>query len=223
MASYATAEQLRAQPGVTGTGDDTTIDLMLSAASLAIDGFCGRPEDGFLAAGTATMRIFPGSDEPWLMLPENVETTKVEVKFSASDTTWEELSTSLWLPFHGAPDWPNYNRFPLNGIVLLRGGPLTRFLRETQHSTWESEEEIGIPSPLPTVRVTAKWGYATVTPDLIIQATITQAARWFKRGQSFWADTTSSDTMGTLQYRKSLDPDIQMMLELSRFVRPIYG
>jgi hypothetical protein len=56
-----------------------------------------------------------------------------------------------------------------------------------------------------------------------VTATIVQASRWFKRGQSFWADTIASDSMGTASFRRSVDPDVKMMLDEARLRLTLYG
>ncbi len=73
----------------------------------------------------------------------------------------------------------------------------------------------------PTVRVTAKWGYALSCPKRVQEACIVQAARWFKRGESSWADSMATSELGTLMVTKELDPDVRMMLEAGRLVKPM--
>lgn len=54
--------------------------------------------------------------------------------------------------------------------------------------------------------------YIYRAPDLVRQATITQAARWFKRGMQGYQDASMSPDLGTLRYAQKLDPDIEAML-----------
>ncbi len=49
-------------------------------------------------------------------------------------------------------------------------------------------------------------------PELVKQATIAQALRWFKRGQQAFTDTGGIVELGTLLYTKKLDPEIETML-----------
>ena len=72
---------------------------------------------------------------------------------------------------------------------------------------------------LPTVRVTAPWGYAIATPPEIREATVMQAARWYKRMQSSMSDTLADGELGMLLYRKALDPSIQRILVDGRYVK----
>ena len=73
---------------------------------------------------------------------------------------------------------------------------------------------------VPTVQVTARWGYADAVPAAIRQACIVQAARWFRRGQGQWADTVGNPEMGQFLYRRAVDPAVQMILVHGGYKRP---
>jgi hypothetical protein len=73
---------------------------------------------------------------------------------------------------------------------------------------------------VPTVRITARWGYADTVPPEIRQATITQASRWYKRGEGTWADALANAEFGTVLFRQQLDPDLAMMLRRMRRLHP---
>jgi len=70
------------------------------------------------------------------------------------------------------------------------------------------------------VSVTANWGYAFHVPAAIKEACIGLSARWFKQGQSAWADTMASPELGQLIYQRE-NQDIKMML--MRYVKPAIG
>jgi hypothetical protein len=76
---------------------------------------------------------------------------------------------------------------------------------------------------VPTVQVTAKWGYAVTVPDRVKQACIIQAARWFKRGEGGWSDSLANADLGTLEFRKVLDPDLELILKQGRLIKPATG
>lgn len=225
---YATVEQLKAQPGVTGGDDDTVMALMLEAASRTIDGFCNRERDGFLASIVPSARLFVGSGMTYQWIDECVEVVSVAVKFTQTQPTYTSLAGTDWLPFKGGPDKPNFNLGPWTGIMAQRPGTIGYWPNGwigTYGWIWPSDrvlvDDEMLPK-LPTVEVSARWGYANAIPPQVTQATITQAARWFKRGQSFWADSAASSDFGVMQYRRELDPDVKMMLQLGRLVRPSY-
>lgn len=227
MTVYATPEQLYAQPGITVPDDTGTVDLMLAAASLAIDGFCNRAQDGFLATAMTHQRLYSGLGLPWLFIDEAVEITNIEWKSTAQQADWTTIDLADVIGFQGAPQDPNFNRFPYHALMLVGGRVNSLWpVAGTDFGWFWSEadrSDLVNQRKLPNVRVTGRWGYADVVPDPVIQATITQAARWYKRGQSFWADTAASPDFGVLSYRQALDPDIRMMLTLARLQRPTYG
>lgn len=231
---YATVTELRAQPNVQGDGDDTVIELALLVASRAIDGFCNRVNDGFVASEFPVAREYPGQGTPWLYLDEFIELpTVVEMKPDAtSDTYSTTISPSSVIPFAGSYERPNYNSRPYSGLMLKPNATATRFVNGKLEAgaAWlgwfnESRPSTNIRdlAIFPTVRITARWGYSETIPPQVKQATITMASRWFKRGQSFWADVAGNNDMQMLMYRQSLDPDVKMMLQLSRMVRAIYA
>lgn len=209
MTAYATTDELQAQIGKRVNDAEVVLTALIEAASRAIDGYCNRP-DGFVASDTATARAYPGSGLAHQWIDECIEVTLVEAKTSVTETSYMEWTTdSDWLAFRGDPTRPDFNRTPYHGVLALPSGNYARFT-------------VGMIGgrAVPTVRVTAKWGYAATVPAQIKQACITIAARWFKRGEAAWADTLGNADMGIMQYRKLIDPDVQMMLKLGRFIRP---
>ena len=60
--------------------------------------------------------------------------------------------------------------------------------------------------------MTARWGNSENVPDDVKQACIIQAARWWKRGQTGFADSTASPELGELRYAKKLDPDVEAIV-----------
>ena len=200
---YAEAAELRAQPDSQITGQDDVLNVLLAAASRAVDGYCNRP-DGFVAEDTATARVYAGNGCAHVWIDECIAVTAVAVKTSVTTTTYTAWSAADWVTFRGDPARPNFNRTPYHGLLVLPSGSHATFLNG---------------GGLPTVQVTAKWGYAEVVPPAVKQATITLAARWFKRGADYWADTIGNADYGTKEYRKVIDPDVAFMLKMGRFIR----
>ena len=54
--------------------------------------------------------------------------------------------------------------------------------------------------------------YVWQPPEVVRQAVIIQAARWFKRGQQAYQDTGAAAELGQMTYTQKLDPEIQAML-----------
>ena len=48
--------------------------------------------------------------------------------------------------------------------------------------------------------------------EIVIQATLTQAGRWFKRGQQAYQDMGAAFEMGQFLYAQELDPDVRAVL-----------
>ena len=231
--AYATVDELRVQiakSGNTGTGSDDALQIMLDAASEAIDGFCNRP-DGFTADTTASARYYAGNGKPYLLIDECVEITAISVKDSPSDdtyTAWDTPTTMLagdgdWIPFTGDPRRPNFNKLPYTAIMVDPNGSYSVFTNGTYVTRGGFKPLQDTPRGIPTVKVTAKWGYAVTAPVRVKEACIIQAARWFKRGEGAWADTLASTELGQPQFRATLDPDAKFMLQMARLIRPMAG
>ena len=227
---YATLSELKAQPSIQGNKDDVMMQAALDAAAQVVNGFCNRKDDGFLAPGVATAREYVGTGMSHIWIDEHVQITQVEVRTSTTGA-YSILPANNYRGFRGDPSRPNFNRLPNRGLILLTASSYRVWPSGvTQVDPWERQLNVPLQTSVeerltaePTVRVTGRWGYADTVPDLIKSATILQAARWIKRGQSFWADATTNADQSMLLYRKIIDPDLQMMLEKGRMVRPLYG
>lgn len=221
--AYATVTELKNRINKTGTDDDTTLAALLEAASTAINNYCNRP-DGFIADAAATARIYSGSGQPTQAIDECTSITLVAVKDSPTDTTYTSWATTDWDAFGGDPHNPDFQ-------PTAKGKPYTGLMyANSDYSVFTSGRFIslkGFADPertrrsVPTVQITAKWGYATTAPGPVREACIMQAARWYKRAQAAYSDTLAMPDTGTLMFRKILDPDIQHILEQGRYVKPV--
>lgn len=199
MNPYASVAEFKASSGLQSTADDTHIQLCLDAAAAALEGYCNRAP--LVADAVATAREYAVlTMTGWHQIDECVAVTLVEIRSSASES-WFTLSE--YTVAGGGPFFPRFGRPPYSWLYRDFG--------------WPSVEG------LPTLRVTARWGYSEAVPHQVKLAVIGQATRWFKRGQSSWADTLASDAVGQLFFRRDLDPDIAMMLRNARLVRPTLG
>ena len=208
MTSYATAVELRARLEKTATTDDAVLTALLAASSAAIDRFCNRP-DGFVALATAVARTFAGSGHSVQAIDECAAITLVE---TGDGTTWTAWGADDWLAFRGDPAKPDFANLPYTGLMVAYRGAYATFPRLARNG-------VGLPS----VRVTARWGYSATVPADIAAACIEQAGRWFKRAQSAMSDTLADGDTGMLLYTKALDPDIERKLSHGRYYRPVLG
>ena len=208
MTDYATIAEIKAAMNKTGAGDDAVLTALATAASRAVDNFCNRP-DGFVALTEATARVYAGEGKSWQTIDECTSVTEVAVKDSTTDDDYTDWTTADWIAFSGDPEHPEFNRLPYTALMVGYDGDYAHFLngRRGKHS-------------VPTMQITAKWGYATDVPTPIKQATIITASRWYKRGEGGWSDVLASGELGMLLYQKMLDPDVKLILVAGRYVRP---
>ena len=208
MTDYCTIAEIKAAINKTGVEDDTVLTALATAASRAIDNFCNRPE-GFVALTVATARVYAGNGKSWQPIDECTEVTLVAVKDSTTDDDYTSWVAADWIAFSGSAERPNFNKLPYDALMIGADGDYGAFLNGKRGS-----------HSVPTVQVTAKWGYATTVPTPIKQAAITTAARWYKRGEGGWSDVLASGELGMLMYQKVIDPDVKMLLVAGRYVRP---
>ena len=229
---YAKTAELKDRINKTSDEQDAVLDALLLAASRVIDGYCNRP-DGFLAITTATARFFPGSGKPYQRIDECAAISAVAVKDSSTD---DETSYTAWtlgvvgtttgadvFPCSGDPKYPDYTSLPYTLLVIGANGDFDHFPTGKFTTRGGFRPSSGIARSIPTVKVTARWGFALTVPANVKEATILQSARWWKRGESSWADALASSDLGQLQFRQSLDPDLKAMLIEARLVRPAVG
>lgn len=229
--SYATVKEFKNQIEKVTDTKDVEIQAILDAASQAIDRICNR-KDGFVAAPNPVARSFPGSGTFVQYIDQFVSVSLVEVKSSPSSTIWDTWSVNDYVPFAGDEVSPNFNPLPYgpySGLMVTATGTsriFTSGLFSNQigfHSDMARLNNNALGRNLPTVRVTARWGFADVVPAIIKQACLTQAARWWKRGSSAWNDSMANGETGAVTYKKVVDPDIKLMLYEGRMIRPAIG
>jgi hypothetical protein len=232
MADYATLAEVKERIDKTNADADAYLPAIITGASRAIDNFCNHP-DGFVALTAATARYYAGTGTALQRIDECVEVTMVSVKDSVTDTTYTDWSPADWVAFSGDPRAPEFNRLPYDHLMTDIGGSYgvftggvigglsyfdALFMRMGRYNynprTARSQ---------PTVKVTAKWGYAVTVPAPIKEACCMQAARWYKSYESAFSDVLASGEMGNLYYRKELHPDVKMILVAGRYVRPAIG
>lgn len=214
MANYCDYDGVRSAINLVDTGevDRANIERLIAAASAAIDRLCNRPL-GFLADAEASAKVYPGTGDAYELIDECVEVTTVAVKESVTETTYTAWAATDWEACTGDYNYPDYNTTPYTMIVCTAHGDFSVFVNGKY-----ADRHV-----VPTVQVTARWGYAATTPYQIREATIMQTARWFKRLQGAMSDSLASAELGRLLFLKELDPDIAMILRQGRFVHPAVG
>lgn len=222
--AYATVSDLKDHIGKTLDTDDLVLQQLLDRASDLIDDLCHREIGGFQADAIASARTYSGSGAAVQWMNECVEVTLVEVKDSPTDDTYTAWAAADWVAATGDPKRPNFNRTPYRFLLALPTGDYSRFTsgKYVHRPGFRPIEPPRTEFGVPTVRITARWGYADQVPGPIVQAVIAQASRWFKRGQGAYGDVLSTGELGQMFYQKKLDPDIANMIEGGRFIVPLY-
>jgi len=224
-AAYATVDELRQQVQKSGLTDDVELALILDAVSDSIDKYCNRP-DGFVSDITASARTYAGDGGVVHWMDECTAITLVEVKDSASDTTYTAWAAADWIAATGDPTFPDFNRTPYQFLIVSAVGDYDTFT-SGQYTGGRGFRPASIGRAVPTVRITANWGYSATVPPVIKQACIAQTAMWYKRGQSAWATDAGGAAAGRLSFRRDVqvlqDPDVRLMLDGSMLKKPSIG
>lgn len=211
---YCSIAELRAQIDMQSATDDAVLQALIITAGQAIDNFCGRSEYGFRANGEPKVLEFTGTGKAHMYVYEMAQPPAlVEVKNDPTDTAYQIWSASDWSAFSGPVDAPNWSHAPYTGLMCDPNGDYGYFtsghLSETQS--------------VPTVRITANWGYSMTTPAVIKQACIIQVAQWFKRGEGAWAETINNTDSGEMRFHIGLDSVVKHLLVQGRLIKPSVG
>jgi len=215
--AYANASDLRKRINRTTSFEDEILDEIIAAAGDMIDSFTNHPV-GFLADSEASEKVFFGSGKNYMYIPDCVSIVSVAAKDTITDTDYTAWADSDWIAFGGAAIEPDFQPLdilkPYQGLMIDPNGNYSIFpsgrMNKRRHRG----------RALPMVQISARWGYAAETPAPIREATLMQAARWFKRNEGAMSDALASGELGTLLYRQALDPDIKQILVNGRFMRP---
>jgi hypothetical protein len=236
---YADVADVRNRIEKKGDEADATLGALISAASRTIDRVCNR-EDGFVAPSAISTKLYRGSNQVVQLIDECVDVTLVEVKESPSNTTYDPWTTPTtlfagdgdWYPATGDPDHPEFNVLPYTMLLVDPNGDNSIFTGGVSNDRfWPSSRgrydrgysgrgRYSSTMRVPTVRVTARWGYATSVPPQVREACAMQTARWYKRYQTSMADSLATTDFGELRFTRVLDPDVELILEGGRLIKP---
>jgi hypothetical protein len=188
---YGAVATLRTRMGI-ATDDttwDTTLGQVLAVASRQIDNTAGRR---FWLDAVATARRF--NPRYRVICDDDGELLMVDDIGSETDLLVEVGSGSSWTEVSDVETDPDN--------ALIRGWPATG-LRRTDLGSWSAYRG-------QRVRVTAQWGWPRI-PDEVVEATLIQAGRLFKRKDS------PEGVMGTAEWGvirlSRVDPDVQALLQ----------
>lgn len=135
-------------------------------------------------------------------------------------------SVGDWMPFSGDPEEPDFNSLPYDSLLIDPNGDESWFVsgRDWESLIWRTGRRGSrLLGNVPTVRVTARWGFAIEVPEDVAEACVMQAARWYKRLQGAMADSLANADLGQLMYVQKLDPDVAGILLDGAYRRPVTG
>jgi hypothetical protein len=184
--------------GTYSSSDYPVMGNMVTVASRLIDAEFGRWAGFFYPTTDSVSFYYDGSDAECQEIDEFVSISAVAVAeqggLSSSDYTSWTLNTDYIVKPH------NYAAMskPINELQIVDFNGVKAGFYGGQKS----------------VMVTGIPGYSLTPPDLIVQATKTQAVRWFLRAKQGWQDTGANSEFGQQQYKgmAELDSDVRAML-----------
>lgn len=183
---YCTLDQIKAAVRLTDALDDALLEMAVESASRMIDAECDR---NFYSAGTATRDFVP--NDSYTVDTDDL-TSIVSVKLDDAG----ELTFPITLALS------DYQTEPVNRRVSGNAFPITRLRMIGDHllPVWGKQA---------TVRIQGVYGF-TPTPIQVVQATVIQASRIFKRLDSPLGVAGFGD-MGAVRVGK-VDPDVAMLI-----------
>ena len=192
-----TAEIKEAMPDAFGTSTaaDTFLAKLATRASREFDRLTNRHPGAYYVT-TASDRYFKGdgSTELWpgemAAAPDAIAVA--ETGELSTYTAWTTASDVLCWPYNASDEGLPYLRLDIDTI-------------NGSKTMWYSFPK--------AIKVTAKWGYTTTTPDEVKQAVATMAARMYKRGQQGFADVGAIAELGQLRYVKGQDPAVDELID----------
>lgn len=225
--AYITTAQLKTHIGKSKSDDDSIFDVIIDTVSSTVDRVCNREDGFFVADSSASTRTYSGDGGTVQWIDPCTSITLVEVKDAPSDDTYTSWTSDDWIAATGDPRRPDYKRTPYRFIIVSATGDYNTFTSGGYTGLRGFRREFLDHRNVPTVRITAKWGYATTVPNPIKQACLAIGAKWYKRAKSSWAMSSATPELAVLQFIRSnqamIDGDVYMMLQGSRWIKPAVG
>lgn len=198
---YITLAELKGVLDITDTDDDFALQAAISAASRAVDHATSR-QFGQEDAPVERFYRVP-CDRPIRTLFTDIDdlmtTTGLLVDLDeAGDGTFTQ-SLTLDADFRLSPPNAALNGFPWTMIDFAPGLSLPR----------------GTDFPDVAMRVTAQFGWNAV-PDPVVEATLIQAERFFKRKDAPFGVAGSPEAGSEMRLLRRLDPDVRDLVATVR-------
>lgn len=198
---YVDKNTLKTWMGLSGSTQDTNLDVALDAASAAIDAYCGRQ---FTISAAVETRLYDCEFMDYADVDDIATTTGLIVKTLNADGSVAETLT-LNTDYYLAP----YNADKLDPIL-----PFTKIIMALEKSgkVLPTEHRQGL-------SITAKFGSpiqegANPVPAAVTQATLIQASRFFQRKNSPMGFSGNPETgQPAVVFLSELDPDVKNLVK----------
>lgn len=184
---YATVDQLKLALASNTAALSTREELLQQAllgASRGIDAYCGRRFYLDTQASARTFnprgRVRRVADGDLLLVADIGDTAGLIVETGSATSSWSAVSA-----YETSPDDALYDGRPVTGILAGFG-------------MWT-----------PRARITAPWGWPSV-PDIVVQATLIQAARLYRRKDS--PEGVAGSAEWGLVRVPNIDPDVKALI-----------
>lgn len=186
---YISVANLKTVLGITDSVDDASLGYAVTAASRAIDKYCGRQ---FGLSGSAVARYYdsgPVFAGEYPIVPiDDVQTTTGLVVKGADALPGSTFDTTL-------VNGTDFRLVPLNAAVEL--------------APWTALEIVT--TPWTRYEVTANYGWTTV-PTEVTHAALIQATRFWKRKDAPFGVAGSPELGSEVRLLASVDPDVALIL-----------
>lgn len=197
---YCTGDQLKVALNlpVADTDDDAALQRAIDTASRAVDRFCGRR---FWADPTDVVRYFTARDYVTLTVADD-HPNDYGLADEPTEVAIDRDGDHTWTDIYALGD--AYDLEPRHAVDV-NGAPYTRLTILLDVNGWPKDIRDG-------VRITGKFGYPTTPPE-VVEATIIQASRLYKRVREapFGVAGVSLDG-GGMRLLNRLDADVEMLL-----------
>lgn len=182
--AYATVALLKSYLGISGSGDDTLLGLLLDRATIAIESHTGW----VFEAATLT-RYFDSKAVEGYVLWVGGDLVSITTLTNGDDDGTEIVTADYrLLPRNAGP--------PYYGVKIL----------VDTTTTWE----FGIDGE---VSVLGTWGYSTSPPDDIVHACIRLAGYYYRQKDAQVFDVTAVPDAGIITIPQGIPADVKLILD----------
>ena len=189
---YGTITLLKARLGITDATDDAILTAVLEAVSREVDNFCGRH-----FYGVAQTRYYTPENSLALVTDDLTAITTLK-----TDEDGDRVYERTWAT-------TDYDKWPYNALLESSPRPFTE-LRVTPRGLYSFP--VGMPK---SVELNATFGYvtgaSTTAPPVVLEATLLQSERMFKRKDAIFGVVGSAE-LGQLLVIPKLDSDVMLLL-----------